>query len=169
MVVLLGVLFGAAYYGWQTIVDPDGGNTDTASNGPRGTPCKHKVTIKKGARIQTGDVRVNVYNTGTRSGLAGETLDELVQNGFHRGVADNAPGNLSTRNATVLLVHGKAVPQVQLVRKQFIGTVTVHKGPALAPGVDILVGDAFRGVRAAAPKSVRVHKAVTTCAPRRGS
>lgn len=162
MVVLLCVLLGAAYYGWQTIVNPGSDKTAAAHNG--GRRCKHKVTIKKGQHVTSSEVVVNVYNIGSRGGLATETLDELVHRGFKRGIADNARGNLTSwPNATVVLPRGQAGPQTRLVHNQFLGIVKYHRGPALAPGVDILVGDGFRGVDKSAHSFVRVNRRVDTC------
>ena len=169
MVVLLGVLLGAAYYGWSTIVNP-GDDKKSASNGPKNTPTCTQKTIKKGSQVPAADVTVNVYNAGSRSGLAGETLDLLVQKGFKRGVADNAPSDITTwGNASVILPGGQGQPQTRLVHNQFLGIVKYVDGPALAPGVDVVVGDNFRGVNPTAQAFVRVQRQVTACVETKGS
>ncbi len=170
LVVLLGVLLGAAYYGWNTIVNPGDDSKAAAPTTPKKTECKKKVTIKKGTRLTAGDVTVNVYNAGSRSGLAGQTLDSLVAKGFKRGIADNAQPDLTTwGNATVVLPGGTGEPQTRLVHNQFVGTVKYVKGPALAPGVDVVVGDNFRGVDPLTQSFVRVNRRVVTCAETKGS
>ncbi len=169
LVVLLGVLLGAAYYGWNTIVNP-GEDKKAAPGTAKKTDCTKKTTIKKGSRIPSGDVTVNVYNAGIRAGLAGDTLDSLVAKGFKRGVADNAPSDITTwGNVTVVLPGGTGTPQARLVRNQFLGLVKYVDGPALAPGVDIVVGDNFRGVDPEARAFVRVNRRVETCVETKGS
>ena len=165
LVVLLGVLLGAAYYGWNTIVNPGDNTNASAPKEPKNQPCKKKTTIKKGSRIQAVDVRVNVYNAGTRTGLAGDTLESLVSKGFKRGVADNVPDDINATwgNVSIVLPGGKVLPQVRLVRNQFIGVVKFIKGTDAGGNIDVVVGDNFRGVKGTSATSVRVNRAVKTC------
>jgi hypothetical protein len=166
LVVLLGVLLGAAYYGWNTIVSPGDDKKSAAPDEPSNQPCKKKTTIKKGSRIDAGDVRINVYNGGTRTGLAGDTMDGLVAKGFKRGVADNLPSNINAPwgNVSIVLPGGEAIPQVRLVRNQFIGVVKLIHGPADGSSIDVVVGDSFRGLRQTSQTFVRVNRPVKTCA-----
>ncbi len=164
MVVLLGVLLGAAYYGWNTIVNPDDDNKADKSDDSKQTTCKHQTVIRKGQRIQSNQVTVNVYNAGNRSGLASETLNLLVARGFKRGVADNAPEDITTwGNASVVLAGGAGEPTSRLVHNQFLGLVKYVDGPELARGVDVIVGDNFRGVKPDSQTFVRVNRQVETC------
>ena len=164
MVVLLGVLLGAAYYGWNTIVNPDDDNKADKSDDAKQTTCKHQTVIRKGQQIQSNQVTVNVYNAGNRSGLAGETLNLLVAKGFKRGVADNAPEDITTwGNASVVLAGGAGEPTSRLVHNQFLGLVKYVDGPELARGVDVIVGDNFRGVKPDSQTFVRVNRKVETC------
>ena len=166
MVVLLGVLLGAAYYGWNTIVNPDDDSKADGSTQQNQTTCKHKTVIQKGQQIQAGQVTVNVYNAGTRSGLASETLNLLVEKGFRRGVADNLPDDTGIHpwgNASVVIPQGVGAPTSRLVHNQFIGVVKYVDGPELARGVSVVVGDGFRGVKPASQTFVRVNRKVETC------
>ncbi len=166
MMVLLGVLLGAAYYGWQTVISPGGGEAKVTAPTPTSPTCEKKTVIKKGQRVEARQVVVNVYNAGQRAGLAGETLDELVNKGFKRGIAANAPSNIAAGpNATVILPGGAGAPQIRLVRNQFIGKVKYLKSASLTLGVDVIVGESFRGVAAKARTFVRVNRAVTACTP----
>ena len=165
MVVLLGVLLGAAYYGWQTIVNPGGADDSASGQKQKPAGCTNKIIIKRGQRVMARDVVVNVYNVGTRTGLAGETLDELVTKGFRRGVADNAPPDIRpVRNVAVLRTHAKLLPQEQLVHNQFNGTVVYRRSQDLAPGIDVIVGNNFIGVDRSAQSFLRVKHRVQTCA-----
>jgi hypothetical protein len=165
LVVLVGVLLGAAYYGWNTILNPDDDKNSAGKEDPQNKPCKTKDTIKKGSKIEASDVRVNVYNAGTQTGLAGETMDALVEKGFKRGVADNLPGDIDATwgNVSIVLPGGEAVPQARLLRNQFLGVVKFVKGPAGGTSMSVVVGDSFRGVRDGSQTFVRVNRAVKTC------
>lgn len=160
LMVLLGLLLGAAFYGWQTIISPDETErAPAASSTP--PPCKRKATFKKGQTIRAQDVTVNVYNAGIVSGLAGNTLSALVGKGFKGGVSDNAPGGQSARNVTIM-TNVPASPKVRLVRMQFQGPVRLVSGE-LGVGVDVIVGDDFRGVDPNASTVIRLNRNFSSC------
>jgi hypothetical protein len=163
LVVLLGVLLGAAYYGWRTIVSPATGS-DAANEKPhhKKHPCAHKHVYPKGQKVRSKQITVNVYNAGSISGLADSTLSSLSDKGFRAGVADNAPGGVGATNVTILAAD-RQVPQIQLLASQFKGKVVYATGPPLANGIDVVVGDGFSGMDPSAKKYLRLHHAVTTC------
>ncbi len=160
LVVLLGLLVGAVFYGWQTIISPD----EPAEGPTAGAPptCERKVTFKKGQKIQAQDITVNVYNAGIVPGLAGNTLSALVGKGFQGGVSDNAPGAQSARNVTIMTDVPES-PKVRLVRMQFQGPVSVVPGE-LAVGVDVIVGDEFRAVDPNATTVIQLRRNISSCA-----
>jgi len=160
LLVLLGLLVGAVFYGWQTIISPD----EPAEGPTAGAPpmCERKATFKKGQRILAGDITVNVYNAGIVSGLAGNTLSALVGKGFQGGVSDNAPGAQSARNVTIMTDVPES-PKVRLVRMQFQGPVRVVPGE-LAVGIDIIVGDEFRAVDPNATTVIQLRRNISSCA-----
>jgi len=162
LVVLLVVLLGAAFYGWQTIISPAREGDDDPPETAQ-AKCDETETFERGQVIRTKDVLVNVYNAGTISGLATETLDELASRGFEAGEADNAPSGPSVTNVTIIASDKKS-PSVQLVASQFKGKVEITKARDIAPGIDILVGNEFRGVDNQAKKKLKVKEEVTTCA-----
>ena len=47
------------------------------------------------------EVQVSVFNASNRSGLAGRTLDRLVEKGFKPGNPGNAPDGVKVRRAVV--------------------------------------------------------------------
>lgn len=160
MLVLLVVLLGAAYYGWKTIISPaTDDKDDPVAEQPR---CDETQEFTKGQIIKAPDIIVNVYNAGSRSGLATETLDFLDGRGFESGVSDNAPSNVEATNVTIVTA-AKNSPPVMLVAQQFKGKVVFAKGKDLAPGIDVIVGDDFEGINQAAKKTLRVNRDVTTC------
>lgn len=162
MLVLLAILLGAAYFGWRTVVSPGGDGKDDTANPSEKSGCTDRTSFEKGQRFRAGDIRINVYNAGSRSGLAGDTLERLSSRGFKAGVSDNAPDGITASNVTVMSPTPRA-PQVRLVVRQFRGKVEVTTGPSLAPGIDVAVGDNFVGVDASAPKELRLRKRVITC------
>jgi hypothetical protein len=161
LTVLLVVLLGAAYYGWKTVISPaTGGNSDTtASDKPT---CKNTQDFHKGQIIKAQDIAVNVYNAGAIAGLAADTLDTLTRRGFQTGVADNAPANVIATNVKIL-TEAKNAPQVQLVASQFRGKITYSAKGDVAPGIDVVVGDNFVGMKKGAKSQLRVQKNVSIC------
>jgi LytR cell envelope-related transcriptional attenuator len=160
LLVLLGVLLGAAYYGYHTVISPATGD-DTSTN-PPGKKCTKQRVFHRGQTIRSKDVLVNVYNAGSIAGLAGNTLDALHHNGFLRGVAENAPAGIGATNVTIVTRHPR-LPQVKLVANQFKGHVALRRGRPLAAGIDVVVGDRFVGVNRKALKRLRLHHVVRTC------
>jgi hypothetical protein len=160
LVVLLGLLVGAVFYGWQTIISPD-----EKEKAPEvaGTPpkCERRTTFKKGQTIRAPDITVNVYNAGIVPGLAGDTLSALVGKGFQGGISDNAPGAQSARNVTIVTDVPES-PKVRLVRTQFQGPVRVVPGE-LAVGVDVIVGDEFLAVDPNAITFIQLKRNISSC------
>lgn len=171
MSILVVILIGAAFYGWQSVTasTEDGGGAGGKTPGTTATtpPCKEVTKIRKGERIDAADVIVNVYNAGSVPGQASGTLTALEAKGFQGGVADNAPTGATAANVTIL-ARNRQDPDVQLVAQQFLGDVAFGKDD-LAPGVDVVVGDQFESVDAEA-KTFFVEKTkVTECKPQTAS
>ena len=162
MLILLVLLLGAAFYGWQTIISPATEGDPTAT-GPKPTDkCEQVLQFHRGQLIRSDDIVVNVYNAGSIANLAEDTLNDLKQRGFKSGAFDNAPSRVSATNVTIL-TQGKLTPQVRLVAKQFKGEVKYARGAPIETGIDIIVGDEFRGIDANAKKSLRLKRDVSTC------
>ncbi|MGH3472191.1 MAG: LytR C-terminal domain-containing protein [Nocardioidaceae bacterium] len=161
LVILLGILVGAAIYGWKTVISPVTNSNSTAPTAS-GPTCTKKVLFKKGSSFRAKDILVNVYNAGSQAGLAANTLDVLHSKGFRAGVALNAPAKITTRNVTVLTT-SKTSPQTELVAHQFAGKVKVRIGPALAPGVDVVIGNYFKGVKAHTHTVLTLAKEIDAC------
>jgi hypothetical protein len=158
LLVLLGVLLGAAYYGWSTIVSAGSPSTKVTPS----VTCTTTKVIKRGGRLISKNVVVNVYNAGSVNGLAGRTLLALRARGFRSGVAANAPAGVFARGVVVLAARRRS-PQAQLVARQFHGRVRFGRARALAPGVDVVVGDFFPGVRKKVTHAIAIRTPVRTC------
>jgi hypothetical protein len=163
LLVLLVLLLGGAFYGWKTIISPaTEDNTASGKHKPTTDKCQQVEQFHRGQRIRAHDVVVNVYNAGSISNLASDTMNELTSRGFKSGVFDNAPSRVSATNVTII-TQGKASPQAQLVAKQFKGKVKYDDTSPIDAGIDIVVGDDFKGIDHKAKKSLRLKKDVSTC------
>jgi LytR cell envelope-related transcriptional attenuator len=160
LLVLLLILLGSAYYGWQSVTAPAASDASTATTKPP-VPCTKQVHVRKSRRVQAKHIVVNVYNAGVISGLAGSTSSKLASKGFRPGEVADAPAGIQATNVTVLsnTVHA---PEVRLVAKQFVGRVAIRHGD-LAPGVDVVVGNAFKAVDPHAKTVLVVRKKVHSC------
>ncbi len=125
--VLFVILLGAAFYGWKTIVDPvtsAGGSSGSTTPPPKKPqPCLKKKTFATGTEIRAASFKVNVFNAGGVSGLAGSVLTSLTSKGFREGVADNPPPSVTATNVSIL-TSLPASPQAKLVQQQFKGNVS---------------------------------------------
>jgi hypothetical protein len=163
LLVLIVLLLGAAFYGWQTIISPATDDDKAATgDGPPPDKCEQVQQFHRGQVIRADDIVVNVYNAGSIANLAEDTVEDLKHRGFKSGVFDNAPSRVSATNVTIL-IQGKVTPQVRLVTQQFKGHVRYAKGAPIDAGIDIIVGDKFRGVDAKAKTSLRLKRSVSTC------
>jgi hypothetical protein len=163
LLVLLVLLLGGAFYGWQTIISPaTEGDATTVVQQPKGK-CEDVQQFHRGQVIRAGDVVVNVYNAGSIANLAEDTLSGLRKRGFKPGVFDNAPGRVTATNVTILTV-GRVTPQVRLVAKQFKGPVRFSRESSIDPGINVIVGDDFKGIDRAAKTALRLKRDVSTCA-----
>lgn len=168
LAVLLVILLGAAYYGWQTVVDP--ATEPDASTTPAPTPpttstrppCLEKKTYPQGATIHATSFKVNVYNAGGVSGQAGDVLTALHEKGFQEGVADNPPPSITATNVSILTSTPRS-PLARLVQEQFKGAVRLVPGPNLGVGVDVVIGPAFVGMDRSAPADLTLEEATTVC------
>lgn len=158
LTVLLAMLVAAAYVGWRSLTAPlpTDGSTDAA------TPtCTSQ--LQRGDVVQSGEVTVSVYNAGTRSGLAGETRDALVDRGFIAGDVGNAPDDLESVNFVRVLAPSRQDPASRLVALQFgRNTLIDEVEDDLGPGVEVVVGDQFLGL-VEAPTKIRARSAGSGC------
>lgn len=82
---------------------------------------------------------VSVYNATGRTGVAGSTMNRLTKRGFVPGRTGNAPSGTDFRGIRIYADERKN-PAVRLVRRQF-QRARVVEGPALGPGVVVVVGN----------------------------
>jgi hypothetical protein len=170
LAVLVAILLGAAYYGWQTVVNPGTDSaaptTPTKSTHTKPPPpkqvCVERKTYPKGTHFGAGSFRVNVYNASSVSGRAGDVLSALHSRGFQLGIAANPPARVTAKNVTILTLTPTA-PRVRLLEEQFKGVVKLVPGPALAVGIDVVLGPDFAGLAPDAPSDLTLTRATTVC------
>lgn len=160
LLVLLGILAIGLVVGARTLFSPLPGSDPTASVSPTCTT----TTVKKGQRVFARQVQVSVFNAGTRSGLAGDTLAALARRGFKKGRTGNAPEGSKVKVAQVWTSQRNDTA-ARLVARQFGAKIKVFlKDGNLGPGVDVVVGDRFDKL-AKATKSVVARRASSVCVP----
>jgi hypothetical protein len=157
LTVLVALLVAGAFIGWRALLAPldESEGTPTADSG-----CADGVA--RGDTVRTRDVTVSVYNAGTRAGLAGQTQDELVARGFIPGDLGNAPDDLSSVRVVRVLAETRRDPAARLVALQFGRGTRVQASPDLGSGVEVVVGDKFKGLDKA-PRKIRADAPGSGC------
>jgi hypothetical protein len=151
------VLAGMAIYGFKKALAPLPGGGPSADPTCSGTEKQVQKFLKR------SEVQVSVFNAGTRSGLAGQTLDKVEGAGFKAGNAGNAPGSANVRRAVVWTTTPND-PSAKLVALALgRGTRVVVTETDLGPGVDVLVGNRFNSLDKKAPTRIRLTQPVETC------
>jgi hypothetical protein len=162
MLVLCGILVLGAVWGWKSLF----AEVPKASFTPvQPSPSCTPEHVQKGQRVRSTQVRVSVYNSGNRSGLADRTLAKLANRGFKIGEVGNAPDRVEVRRVEVWAPDKKNV-QARLVAIQFGRHTKIRVTEKnLGPGVDVIVGNDLEHLSKKAPESVRVHNPERICVP----
>jgi hypothetical protein len=161
MLVLVGILVLGAVWGWRSLFAELPGTEATAEE-PAGECTVEEVDA--GEKLRSKQVRVSVFNGGTRAGLAGQTLDALMNRGFLAGQIGNAPSDLDVRRVQVWSTVEND-PAARLVARQFGKNVKVrYSDEDLGTGVDVIVGNGFDGLRKA-PRAIAVKTSREVCLP----
>lgn len=128
-------------------------------------PVCTNTRVVEGSELTPEQVAVSVFNASTRNGLASKTLAQLVTRGFVPASTGNAPEGTEVRGVQIW-ANDAQNPAVDLVRKHF-RKATVVAGSSLGPGVTVIVGDGFRGLRPKkqAPGSVTAVATSVVCTP----
>jgi hypothetical protein len=156
LVVLILLLCGMAVYGFKKALAPLPG-------GPSADPTCSGTEKEIQKYLKRSEVQVSVYNAGSREGLAGQTLEKVEEAGFKAGNSGNAPGTAQVRRAVVWTTTPND-PSAKLVALALgRGTRVEVTETDLGPGVDVLVGNQFKGLDKKAPQRIRLAKPVETC------
>lgn len=158
LVTLLGLgvlLLAAALWGWAAVSEPLPERAGPAV-------CVDRA-FASGEPVRRADVTVSVLNAGTRTGLAGLTLDLFVDAGFAEGTADDAPDGSRVR-AVEIWTEDPTNPAVQLVAAQLGDAVKIVQEEPTVDGVQVVVGDRFKNL-VKGPRKVVAEGDVEVCGP----
>jgi len=162
LLVLVSILVLGVVLGVKTLFAPLPGSDKAATATP--SPSCSPKTVKKGQRIRSTQVQVSVFNGGTRSGLADETMRLLARRGFTQGDIGNAPTDAKVSRVRVLTTE-KNDMAAALVARQFGRTTRVIvTGTDLGPGIDVIVGNKF-GKLAKAKRVLVAQTSSSVCVP----
>ncbi|WP_141014629.1 LytR C-terminal domain-containing protein [Nocardioides sambongensis] len=155
--VVLAVLFlGGITWAWSRVTEPFPEAQET--------PLCTDTTVSAGSSVRPGQVLVSVLNASGRNGLAGETMDALVERGFGKGES----GNVSVAGAKTLSAQiwtsDRSNPSVALVRSYLGKGVEIVDQEAGTAGVTVVVGERFDHVTKGR-KRVKATEETTVCAP----
>ncbi|VXC25116.1 LytR C-terminal domain-containing protein [Aeromicrobium sp. 9AM] len=157
LVVAAGIFAFGGITGFRLLTS----SADTVDAAPT---CTNK-TVKKGEKLDSNLVTVNVFNSSTRSGLANRVTINLQTNGFLGGVIGN--NESATKPSRVaILTDDPRDPRVRLVASQFKDKVAYRKPDVTVDGgVVVIVGDDYAGLRKKAPTRITSDREITACVP----
>ena len=161
MAVLCVIVLIGAVVGFNALFAPLPGSDSEPSAVE--SPACDQPSVKRGQRLRSNEVTVNVFNAGTRAGLAGATVDAFRARGFRGGEIGNAPTGSKVRRAQVWVAEGEEAAGRLVARQIGPRTPVVTPDEDLADGIDVLVGNGFRGSLVNAPRSIVVKVAVSGC------
>lgn len=153
LLALVALVVLGALWGWQQVIKP-----------PAVTlPDDCVVQPVTDGQLRSDQVTVEVHNSGSRRGLAGEVGTLLEQKAFVVGEVGNAE---EIRATDVVVVGADAeAPEVRLVASQFANPeVRAEPGRLADHRVVVVLGDEFSGMQADAAATVAVE-AETICLP----
>ncbi|HLT61405.1 MAG TPA: LytR C-terminal domain-containing protein [Microlunatus sp.] len=154
LLVLLGILCYGAWWGYTNVLKP------VPPLPP--TPCVTQP-IKKG-QLSASQVTVNIYNGGSKRGLARDIGIRMRDRGFRVASESNTAEKIG---ATVIVGQGAKNPEVLLIKQIFPGSTVRVEPNRVDHSVDILVGNSWNWDKhydEKAKSSLKV-KAKTVCLP----
>ena len=164
LLVLVGILALGLFVGFRELFAPLPGADDEPVAAP--SPTCETQDVQPGQRLRSQQVVVNVFNGGTRAGLASQTLDTLRRRGFKAGEVGNASGDNGVKRVQVWIVAGEETAG-RLVARNFgpkVRVVTREADEDLADGVDVVVGNALRRIGPTV-RTIRVRGDQEVCTP----
>lgn len=154
--VALGVIFLAGVgWAWSNVTEPFPEKAEPA-------PCTDTL-IPAGDDLAPPQVMVTVLNAGGANGLASKTMDQLAEAGFGKGQTGNAPS--STGPVAAQVWASDADQADALLLAAYLGKdVDVVDQPSGYPGITIVVGKRFKGVKNG-PPTVTAKVDTYVCTP----
>lgn len=155
LAVLAVVFLAGVAWAWSRVTEPFPEKVEAA-------PCTETL-ISAGDDLAPPQVMVTVLNAGGANGLAGKTMDKLVGFGFSAGKTGNAPTNTGPVTAQVW-ADDPDDPAAVLLASYLGRGVDIVDQPSGYPGVTIVVGKRFNGVKKGHP-TVTAKKDAYVCTP----
>ncbi|WP_182525394.1 LytR C-terminal domain-containing protein [Nocardioides dongkuii] len=155
ILVLCGLLAAGLVWGWSATTAPLPKSAEVAACEP--------TTVAAGEKVYPDQVVVSVLNAGSREGLAGRTMQLLVDEGFVEGRSTNAPKRTDVPFAEVWAEDPRS-PAARLVASRLGKNVEVVRPRVVEPGVVVVVGDEFKKL-AKGRKAVAADTETTVCMP----
>lgn len=140
LLVLLGGLIGAAWWGYKAVFAP--------FVGPPPTPC----VTKAATALSSAEVATRVLNGGFTSGLAGKVGAALESKGFQVVRITNTEERVKK---TVVVGRTVDAPEVKLVAG-FFTEPELRADGRIDGTVDVLVGSEHQGMNMEAPVQIEV-------------
>lgn len=152
---LLALLLAGVAWAWSALSEPFPEREKAAT-------C-HSTVVTRGEKVYPDQVTVSVLNAGSSQGLADRTLTELALSGLDRGQLGNAPDGTEV-NIAQIWAEDANNPAVKLVLSFLGKNAKVVRRDAPLPGVNVVVGEGFPGVREGR-KFARAREDATICSP----
>ncbi|WP_372736919.1 LytR C-terminal domain-containing protein [Nocardioides sp.] len=127
-------------------------------------PICVETSYQAGERLYPQDVTVSVLNASKREGLAGRTMQALVDEGFARGQSGNAPEGTNVPRAQVWTTDADN-PAVLLVRSRFRKAEVIETPDPGAVGIVVVVGDNLPDSLAKGRPSILAKDSTVVCGP----
>ncbi|TDC48085.1 LytR family transcriptional regulator [Jiangella ureilytica] len=138
LLVLIGVVIGAAWYSWDNVVGED----DSATSDTGNQPCAPGVPT---AAPAPAEVQINVYNATDRNGLASAVAGQVRDRGFVVVDVDNDPLGRDITGTAEVRSGPAAQAAAELVATLVAGAVYVPDERTEAT-IDLVLGDAFEAL-----------------------
>ena len=151
MVILLGILVGGAWWGWNSLVNSSAEPTCVEQTLPNN-------------RLVPKQVVVNVYNGGAKAGTAAAVAELLTKRGFNVGKIANEPKGdkidvVSVRGAT------DDAPEVRLIAGQLTQKALTVADNRTDHTVDLVLGRGYSSLKAKGLPSIAVPPNTSVCLP----
>jgi hypothetical protein len=149
------LVIGAAW-GFSQATKPFPGRADP--------PICVDTAYEAGDRLYPQDVTVSVINASTRLGLAGRTLSQLGDEGFHEGETANAADGTDVARAEIWTTDADSAA-VLLVRSRFGQAEVVEMADPGAAGIVVVVGDNLADTLFDGRPSILTETDIVVCGP----
>ena len=163
VVVALGVVGGAVYAAWHYLVRP-GAQGQMACPTPTATTGAPPFTPVAAARI-----RVNVFNSTQRDGLAASVARELRQRGFRVAAVANDPRRRKVSAAAEVRHGPRGYAQARTLAAHVEGPVVLAPDRRADASVDLALGTGWRRTRPPAAAAAALRAAAAAAARARSS